>query len=289
MVTGLIDPVMRRAAQPQRGQAETIHLLRTTTKQLRALLRMLRPLISATTFEREDARLKAAADRVASGRDLAVARATLTMLAKAAPDARNRAALVRLRHSLHEHTTPSPERDPARAIGESARDLEHSGRALRRMRIAPGDWHAVAPGITDVYRRAQRRMKAAQKDRNDEAFHQWRIPAKRLSYQLRWIEPFWPKRFSPMIRHLHKLEEDLGNDHDVAVLRALLLSPPGGFTDAEAAGLLRMAAGRRTRRLRRRCLSLGKDLFEETPRSFGTRCRNRLREGPGRKSVAGRQ
>jgi CHAD domain-containing protein len=49
------------------------------------------------------------------------------------------------------------------------------------------------------------------------AFHRWRIRVKHLYYQLEWLEPVRPKRFAAMLKRLHRLEEKLGADHDLAV------------------------------------------------------------------------
>ena len=272
-VHGLIAPVVRRARQPHRGQEETIHLIRTTTKQLRALLRLLRTAISPATFTEEDARLKNAADRLAPGRDRAVARETMAMLAKAADSNNHRKTLTRLRRELDKLLPLSTAPDAARTVLQSARSLDESKGILLQIGITNGGWNVIGAGLVAAYRRARRRLKAASDHADDESLHRWRIAVKRLYYQLRWLEPVWPERFISLIKRLHELEQKLGTDHDLALLQASQRSWARGISDAATADVLRKAIRQRRLRLKSRCLALGKKELSQTPQAFEKQCR----------------
>ena len=77
IVDELIKSAIACIKEPSREREEDLHQVRLAIKRLRAILRLLRPLVSKTFFKRENARLRSAARRLARLRDLAVARRTL--------------------------------------------------------------------------------------------------------------------------------------------------------------------------------------------------------------------
>ena len=247
---GLLDAALRRARRPTRNPVEDIHFFRTTTKRLRALLQLIRPVIAATTFNREIARLKRAAGRLAPFRDRAVAGKTLKALGKSV-------ALLR-RIGLAHFTKKAQEKgNPRNAMRQASRDLAQSRRAFERLRIGGKGWEVIGPGLMRTYRQARRRMKAAVADPSDNAFHRWRVRVKQLYYQLEWLEAVLPKHFGRMRKRLHELEEKLGTDHDLVVLLELLRNMPGTSDAAGDLDQVRKSAMKRSRRLRRASERLG--------------------------------
>lgn len=266
---GLIDAALRRARQPGGEPGEDVHFFRTTTKRLRALLQLIRPAIARTAFEHEDARLKKAARRLAPLRDRAVAHETLKGLGEFA-------GILR-RCGLTDCNVKT--RSRRRAMRDAARDLEQSRRGFQRLRIRGEGWEAIGPGLTKTYRQARRRMKAACAHPSDRAFHRWRIRVKQLGYQLQWLEAVWPKRFARMRERLHKLDENLGADHDLVILRELLGKMPGSGEGSDVIKQVKKSAAKRSRRFRRASRPLGAKALAGTPRRFQRKCRWRWRRG----------
>ena len=265
---GLIDAALRRARRPSRDAAEDVHFLRTTTKRLRALLQLIRPVIARTAFEGEDARLKRVAGWLAPLRDRAVARATLQALSESP------AILSRLRLADSSGKTPATGNRRS-AMRAAARELEESRGSFQRLRIGGEGWDTIGPGLTKTYTQARQRMKAAFAHPDDRAFHRWRIRVKQLYCQLQWIEAIWPKRFGRMLDRLHKLDEILGADHDLVLLREVLEKIPEGWAGTEALERVKKAAGKKGGRLRRTSEPLGAKALGETPRRFRRRCKQR--------------
>ena len=73
----LTDSVTERSAYPSLNGDQGVHLVRTTIKRLRALLRLIRPAVNPVFFNNENARLKSAAGLLFFARDAGVARGTL--------------------------------------------------------------------------------------------------------------------------------------------------------------------------------------------------------------------
>ncbi len=257
---GLIDAALHRARHPGRDAVEDVHFFRTTAKRLRALLQLIRPMIAMTTFDRENERLKRAADRLAPFRDRAVAAETVKAFGKAA------GLLWELHRADRKPTAKGSRRN---AMRQAARDLELSRIGFQQLRFHGENWDLVGPGLMRVYKQARRRMKEARTHPGDRAFHRWRIRVKQLFHQLRWLEPVWPRRFRKLSRRLHKLEEMLGADHDLVVLCALLEKTPGRL---EEIAQVKKSAAKQSRRLRRASERLGGKTLNETPRRFRRSC-----------------
>lgn len=267
---GLIEAALRRTRRPTRDPLEEVHFLRTTTKRLRALLQLVRPVISRPTFERENARLKRAATHLAPFRERSVIAATLRALGEST-------AIFRpsgLANCMNQTPTKGSRREAMRqAIG----NLEQSRRGLRRLTIRGESWAVVGPGLIRVYRQARRRMNAAFSHPDPRAFHRWRIRVKQLAYQLEWLELLWPKRFARMRKRLRQLGENLGADHDLVVLCAFLEKAPVTCGSRAEVQRVKKAAARKSRRLREASERLGARTLDETPRRFLRHCERHWR------------
>ncbi len=256
----LIDGALHRVEHPSTDREDDVHLFRATTKRLRALLQLIRPVISRTAWKRETERLKKAASRLAHLRDRAVAAETLASLGYSA---------AVLRQCGLAAFKPNGHRD---ALQLAARDLEGSRRGFQRLRIGTEGWGAVGPGLERTYKQARQRMKASFADPGDELFHRWRIRVKQLYFQLEWLEALLPKRFAVVLKCLRKLGDDLGSDHDLVVLCDLLGNASGTSESTRAIRNIKKSAAQRSRLLREKSHSLGVKILSETPRRFFRRC-----------------
>src|SRR5690349_6256341 len=218
--SGIIQNALACIAQPCRTRAEDLHQVRLTFKRLRALLRLVQPVIGKEYFKQENRRLRGIADRLARFRDTTVSHQTLARLAANLPLKRDQKAFVRV---LGQLVADGPgagrfteEREAAMvAAGDELRDASHSFQDI--LMIPAGEWEAIEPGLGKTYRRARYQMLRAKRRGTAESFHQWRKQVKYVYYQLQMVQPAWPRRLEPMVRQLKKLEDKLGKDHDFAV------------------------------------------------------------------------
>ena len=278
---GSIREALERISQPSGDPAGDVHFIRTTTKRLRAILRLFRPVISPRLFNRENARLKGIARRLAPARESVVARQTLDeLLQRAAKPRRN--ALAEVSQHL-EQLAPTPSNTArTKAIREAARDLARARLSFQRLRITSDEWHAFGPGLHRSYQRARSRMKIAFADESDEAFHQWRTRVKALYYQLQTLKSVWPKRLGKTVASLRKLEHKLGADHDLSVLKSILKNIPEKLGEDHARERVNVCAHKESRRLRRASRTLGETIFADKSRCFIRKFRkhwNTLRKG----------
>jgi CHAD domain-containing protein len=261
---GLIQNAADRIRYPTSDRGGDVHLLRVTIKRLRALLRLIRPVISERVFARENTRLRKAAWRLSLARDSDVARQTLAMLSVS--NDRERAAVASALAGFSEHD--ESRREISETANEIELDLEQTRMALHQIRITGHEWEAIGPGIEDVYRQCRKRMRGALGQGDDEAFHKWRIRVKNLYYELQTLQPVWPERLVKMVADLQQLEDKIGADHDLVVLKRSLLETPDAFGGIKAVEHVVGLVNEKSKQLRRETEPLGEAIFDQTSRRF---------------------
>jgi CHAD domain-containing protein len=260
----LIDSIIDVPSHHSWNAEQDIHEVRTTIKRLRALLRLIRPVIDPEFFNRENGRLRTAAGLLSLARDTAVARETLkTLTVSNQPD---QAAVSSVLSSLEDrHDLPN---NPDKTMVEVRRCLEQTRRNFHRLELAGSEREILESGLGAVYRQGRKRMKIAIKQGQANGFHRWRIRAKNLYYELQFLESVWPKEFRRLLSHLSKLQDQIGVDHDVAVLRSWLKEKPEAYGNAEMVQRVVACLDNRTRKLRQSAAPLGRKIWREKPRRF---------------------
>lgn len=267
---------------PTGSAADDAHALRLATKKVRAVARLVEPVMGRRA-RRANHALGGCADMLASVRDAGVAvrtfetvRATLPARMRSATDGVRAALAERLRHE-------SRKTDPG---GDGKRVLRKLRRVLRRQheevsRWAPDGhgWKAIGQGLQAGYRRARRAMHRAYRDPNGDTFHAWRRAVKAHRYQVRLLSPCAPDELKARAADLARLGEWLGDEHDLTMLRRTLRANRSWFGDESEAYyevIRRIDQQRREKRMR--ALPVGEQLFAEPPRALARRMRQHFRD-----------
>ncbi len=213
----IADSAEYRIDRPGPSRAEDLHEVRLCIKRIRAMWRLLRPSIDERIYQRENARLRDVAMRLAKFRDEEVMGATLQSLA-------NKTSVKKLHAALQElecEFAPAPggNQDLESALHFAGEAMRKSNQALGNMTIKTRGWGVFSLGLNLSYRRACKSFHRAGQLSTDEQFHVWRKRVKDLLYQLEIILPAWPRRLKPQDRKLKDLAALLGEHHDLAVLR----------------------------------------------------------------------
>jgi CHAD domain-containing protein len=266
-VDELTDSVSDNLTHPPRNGVPDIHGIRTTIKRLRALLRLVRPAVGPAFFNRENARLRAAAQLLSFARDTEVARQTLKTLPVSAETDRD--AVQAVLAGFESRVEVPVDLDDN--LAEVKRRVEQTRRDLHRLQFRWPERDVLATGLGTVYRQGRKRMKAAIELGQDNAFHRWRIRAKNLYYELEFLESIWPGRFHRLISRLSKLQDEIGLDHDAAVLRAWLKKTPENFGDSETVERVVGCLDSKIQELRKGIVPLGRRIWREKPRRFTRR------------------
>ncbi len=253
------------------ASGEAVHRARRRLKRLRALLRVARPGLQAKRYGRENAALRDAARPLSEVRDAGALVAALDKLrdhAKGVEAAPFRAVRKWLegrrkevrREVLEERKEPDTVAAALKKARRRARDWDVTG----------GGWDVVGGGLRQVYRAGRQALRAAQEKTNDETLHEWRKQSKYLRHALELLEPLGDAAVKGARENAHDLGDQLGDDHDLAVL-AGLLEGEGGPLAGAAAAALRPLIDRRRAELQREAFSLGADLYRRRPKAFAGR------------------
>lgn len=264
----LFQHAISRLAHSSRDRAEDIHTARTTIKRVRAILRLIQPAIGAATFQKENQRLQETARLLAPMRDAAIGLHTLRRLAGATKRKKERMQVFVVHDHFAKQVSMPHGVTQESVMRATVRALEAHRRRLRKLRIISADWCAMGMGLEKVYRACRRRMQRAFAEGDDDSFHRWRIRLKNLDYELQFLEPIWPRRMHPMMARLKKLEAKLGDDHDLAVLKAALQETPDRFGGAPVVERVLDQLNQRSQKRRRAFRPLADKILDEKPGRF---------------------
>jgi len=289
IVDELIKSAIACIKQPSTDREEDLHQVRLAIKRLRAILRLLRPLVSKTFFKRENARLRSAARRLARLRDLAVARRTLEQVTdKLASHSQN--AAVQEVFEIFLAQTPASSRydeDRESALRLAARALAQTRRAFHALSLPDRGWKTIEPGLKKLYRQNRTWMKCASSSDKDEDFHEWRKRVKYYFYLLKMLTPIWPSRLGKTVKHLDCLQDKLGKDHDLAVLKSFLVKHLSNLGYRTPVGQVVQYLKKRSAKLRKQSMALGKILFDDKPGQRMKALRKRWEDWQSPKKVRG--
>ena len=246
-----------------RRAGDAIHAARKSVKKVRALVAL-----AETRGDRRmrdaDKRLRRAGHRLSAVRDARAIADSFDRICDRFPHAtRRRTAIARaLRKRVRECEQAAVAADLAADV---ARALRAARRRLGRSELDAAGQATVAAGVERAYRRSCRAFKKAEARQRVDDLHRWRRRVKTLWYQLRLLRSRWP---SPrLVSALGKIEEWLGEDHNVALLRERL-AEDNALGDAAADGEFDRACERYAGELRRKAIALGTRICRRDPKVF---------------------
>jgi CHAD domain-containing protein len=256
------------AGTGMRGDLDAaVHETRKAFKRLRALVRLSRDALGDEAYRRENTIFRDAGRRLSGARDAAVLVQTLDGLTTRYRDELGDGAFTGLRAALASEAEAA---SSALADDHSAVDRVQGTLEAARRRV--GGWPlpedggpaTLAPGFERIYRRGRRALKAARKEPDTETLHELRKRAKDLWHAAQVLRPAAPKAMKRLARGAHALSDVVGEDHDLAVLRAAVRERHATLAPGELALLERLIARRRAR-LQRRALARGQRVYARKP------------------------
>jgi CHAD domain-containing protein len=256
------------AGTGMRGDLDAaVHETRKAFKRLRALVRLSRDALGDEAYRRENTIFRDAGRRLSGARDAAVLVQTLDGLTTRYRDELGDGAFTGLRAALASEAEAA---SSALADDRSAVDRVQGTLEAARRRV--GGWPlpddggpaTLTPGFERIYRRGRRALKAARKEPDTETLHELRKRAKDLWHAAQVLRPAAPKAMKRLARGAHALSDVVGEDHDLAVLRAAVRERHATLAPGELALLERLIARRRAR-LQRRALARGQRVYARKP------------------------
>lgn len=252
---------------PAKDEASAIHDFRRRMKRWRAFLRLLEPTLGEEALRlRNEARDLA---RTLSGaRD---AQAALDALKDLGGDyaALSPASLTTIKTRIEAMRTTAE----ALTLNDEAREklraaLLRTADAVEHWTLEDADFHDIATGLTDGYRRARSAVPPDWSAVSAENLHVLRQRVVTHRYQMEFFEPAWPRLSRVWVGEAQRLREHLGMHQDLIVLGKLI--EPKGLLARWRARLSPVIAARQRDHIEAAMRQAGR-LFAEKPRAFRER------------------
>jgi CHAD domain-containing protein len=249
-------------------QEEAVHDARKRFKKVRALLRLVRPELGEKVYKRENACFRDAARPLSEVRDARVLVEALDGLAERSGGNGKSLGPVRKALQARQRATRrrvlKEEQSPAR-IAEAA---EEARQRVKDWDIGRKGWAALGTGLKRVYKSGRDAFAAARVEPSVEALHEWRKQVKYLWHQLQVLGPTWPGLMDEMGKQAHQLADHLGDDHDLAVLRDLLVQEGSQWARPGTVTKLLGLIDERRGELQHDAAQLGQRLYADRPKAF---------------------
>jgi CHAD domain-containing protein len=269
-----MDDAMELLTGPkQESRDEAVHEVRKSFKKLRAVLRLVRPVIGARTYRKGNTCLRDAGRPLTEVRDAKILLETLHGLAEHFKEHIAGRSFQSVDRALQTNFRAVRNRvlDKQNALAVVAETVRQARGQGKRWADVPNRWSSLGEGLARVYRQARGAFRDAVADPSVEKLHEWRKQAKYLRYQLEVLRPLWPERLEELADEADRLTELLGDDHDLALLRQKLTDNPEEFGDEDEGEVLQALIDRRRLQLQGEAVELGERFFQDKPGDFARR------------------
>jgi CHAD domain-containing protein len=270
IATEEIDGALRHLAAAHDNPDKALHQCRKRLKSLRALLRLVRSGDEAVV-RAENARYREASARLAGPREATALIETVDRLSQAFPDETAGGALdpVRDRLVARRNFILNDGEGLAAAVDAAAAACRTGLKQIEKLSLPDQPESAadvLADGARKTMRRAGKALQKAETRGEADDFHDLRKAVKAHSLHLSLLKKLWPSPVREKRKAVDALGEQLGDLHDIFVLRALLQDesrPLGGPAETR---LLARLLKRSERKLKKACVAEASELFSDSPR-----------------------
>lgn len=264
-----VKSLLQSAASGSQAQSEeSVHDARRRLKMVRALLRLFRKPLGKDFCRNQVHALGEVAYGLAPARDARVRLAALDAIADGAgPECE--ALIAKLRQSCEVQLRRAKRSSlDHQAMGELDDLIKATTVALVGVPLAQKNWDLLKDGIERTCRRVRKAHAAAVKEPNTLALHHWRKRTKDMQYQIRLLQGACPKELKRLDHRLDRLNDTLGDDHDLALLEVWLGKKGPSFRRTKAAQHLLKTVARCRDQLQRRAFRHADKWLPESPHHF---------------------
>jgi CHAD domain-containing protein len=252
---------LRKANKSERDEA--IHEARKSLKKTRALLRLVQPYLGPV-YRQENDYLRRVGRELSQFRDAGAILDSLRDLRKkykdelagSEIDAADRAILKRKEDlessGLLEESLP-----------RLVKEIEVAANRAKHLSIATDGFGAIAAGLRNRFRRGRKAMFRARVHPAPENYHEWRKRVKDHWYHARLLEISWTELMSVYADQLKILQEWLGDDHNLTVLRDVLVRELNFREEDATMSKLLPVIVEEQEKLRQQSFALGRRIYAE--------------------------
>jgi CHAD domain-containing protein len=276
---GHLDDALAPLSHGRRPTDSQIHDTRRALKRARALLSLLRPMLSGADHRFCKDRLIDAGRTLADLRDELVLQQTLRRTWRLAGLSPSSPILRSLGPGFgNAGSVPADERRVTCA-GIAARNISAARHCLGSTSLLSTGTSPLGARLRKIYRRGRRQFRSLGPSSPASEWHEWRKQVKQYEHILQVPGSGLSGPLDDAARTAHTLADRLGEDHDLAMLMEKLGTASVG---KRPAARLVDAIEVRRQALQRRALKIGATLYADPPREIERRLRSALRPTRGR-------
>jgi CHAD domain-containing protein len=271
IVTEQLTAAIDHLSYSEAALEEPIHEVRKSVKRLRAVLRLMRPVLGSA-YREENVALQEVGRTLSPVRDAHALIETFDELTEQYRKEVGDNHTLRLQQILLAHRQEMEkgfERD--RQIPQLVEKLRQICLRAESWPYGKADIRLLADGVATTLERGGKSYQDTYAESLPENFHDWRKRSKDLRYQLTLLEKIWPEVFAGFLGAAKKLEELLGMDHNLVVLRDTVLKRADVVDTDEEIRVLLLLIDTYQRKLRLEAEGLGSRLYNEKPKQWRRR------------------
>ena len=243
-------------------QATAVHDVRKRCKELRGLLRLVRPSLEA--YADENAEFRDIGRLLGGVREVQVLEDTFAKVAQRCPQIEPPVQhhFVRALHARH----PGP--PASERLGETRERLAGARSRITGWTLAADDWAALGPGLMHTLIHARAALERIGGSHAPGLHHELRKQVKYHWHHLRLLRPLAPNKFKRRAELASELGDRLGDQHDLATLEAALRGDRAAIGSEHEAEALEAVARHERVSLEEQSLRLARQLLEEGAESL---------------------
>ncbi len=269
IIRELLSTARHDLTESHRDPDAAVHAVRKSLKKLRALLRLVRPVIKGKAFRAADRAVHDLARQLGGARDSAVMLCAFDQLVTHFSPFLNEAAYAPIRQSLAGRYQVAIEQHLSRMDYDRLRsELHNLERLLTQLDLGEFSEKKLLGSVLKTYRQGRDELSALRDEPSTEHGHALRKQAKYLWYQLRLLRESNNTKLLQLIQELNELGELLGQDHDLAVLSATLQRQPEICCNAVRSELVTGLIETRRVALLSAALRLADKIYLQKPKRF---------------------
>lgn len=244
-----------------------VHEARKALKKERSLLRLGRGALRPSERRRLNAALRDAGRRMSAARDAEVMIQAVDELAEHYSGRLPKKAFETIKAHLDEQAgSARTSLIDSGLTAEVIEALKSRRLEIEHMHLRRDGWRAIDGGLLRSYKDGRSAYRRARSKPTVENLHEWRKRGKDLWYHLRLLRPISPGIMHGHVQEAHHLSDLLGDDHDLAALRAALAGGAASIpVDLDAVVAL---IDQRREQLEAEAMLIGARLYAESPKAF---------------------
>jgi len=258
--------------------ATRVHEARKRMKETRAILRLVRVALGPH-FAIENDWFSSAAHGLAAARDATAVIEAVEKLRKHAKDGPLKRRFGHVKAVLRR--APEDLGDVSGRIAGLAAELPAAQERIIRWPPLENRFDTIGEGLERVFRDGRRYLEVVRRKPSAEAFHELRKRVKDHWYHARLLSSVWPDVLKPYTEVVGELARELGDHHDLDVLRRTIATEPSRFGNETYLRPVLAAIDERRQELEEKALRLADRVYAEKPASLRRRLRAYWRVAAG--------